>query len=391
MHGMPVAVLTGHGPRSWSRCRARCPPSPPRDVRQIGLRDVDLGEKRPAARAAASRSSTCATSTRSACARRCGWRSTTSTPTPTCTSASTSTSSTTRSRPGSGRPVRGGPTYREAHLCMEMIADTGRLGSLDIVELNPALDVRSETATARGRPRREPVRQEHAAARARSRWRSPARRTPNACRSPALTASGSTSVRGTSTEVTPTTISRLRVPGQQRGVLEAAADDRAHDVDRERGLRVGGLARTAWRRRCWPGRSAGTPAGPRRPVGARTAAAAASRAGRRTRPPATAAMPAKTTGSGGVRIRLVGLDGGQHDHQHAGEHQGVHQPGGAEQQREGGDVLGLQQQERRAHEEQVGVRPHRPERPAEQPQRDQRRRAGCRRSPRGRCSGSRRP
>ena len=43
--------------------------------------------------------------------------------------------------------MRGGPTYREAHLCMEMIADTGRLGSLDIVELNPALDVRSQTST----------------------------------------------------------------------------------------------------------------------------------------------------------------------------------------------------------------------------------------------------
>jgi hypothetical protein len=39
--------------------------------------------------------------------------------------------------PGTGTTVRGGPTYREAQLCMEMIADTGRLGSLDIVELNP--------------------------------------------------------------------------------------------------------------------------------------------------------------------------------------------------------------------------------------------------------------
>jgi len=43
--------------------------------------------------------------------------------------------------------VPGGPTYREAQLCMEMIADTGRLGSLDIVELNPAFDVRNRTAT----------------------------------------------------------------------------------------------------------------------------------------------------------------------------------------------------------------------------------------------------
>ena len=48
--------------------------------------------------------------------------------------------------PGVGTTVPGGPTYREAQLCMEMIADTGRLGSLDIVELNPALDERNRTA-----------------------------------------------------------------------------------------------------------------------------------------------------------------------------------------------------------------------------------------------------
>jgi uncharacterized protein (TIGR00730 family) len=49
-------------------------------------------------------------------------------------------------RPGVGTTVPGGPTYREAQLCMEMIADTGRMGSLDVVELNPALDVRNKTA-----------------------------------------------------------------------------------------------------------------------------------------------------------------------------------------------------------------------------------------------------
>jgi arginase len=48
--------------------------------------------------------------------------------------------------PGVGTPVRGGPTYREAQLAMEMIADTGLLGSLDLVELNPALDHRNATA-----------------------------------------------------------------------------------------------------------------------------------------------------------------------------------------------------------------------------------------------------
>jgi len=48
--------------------------------------------------------------------------------------------------PGVSTPVRGGLTYREIQLCMEMIADTGCLGSLDVMEINPALDVRNRTA-----------------------------------------------------------------------------------------------------------------------------------------------------------------------------------------------------------------------------------------------------
>jgi arginase len=48
--------------------------------------------------------------------------------------------------PGVGTTVPGGPNYREAQLVMEMIADTGRMGSLDIVELNPAFDEHNKTA-----------------------------------------------------------------------------------------------------------------------------------------------------------------------------------------------------------------------------------------------------
>jgi arginase len=48
--------------------------------------------------------------------------------------------------PGVGTAVRGGPTYREAQLCMEMSADTGRLASLDVMELNPARDLQNRTA-----------------------------------------------------------------------------------------------------------------------------------------------------------------------------------------------------------------------------------------------------
>ncbi|MGE3508409.1 MAG: arginase [Vicinamibacterales bacterium] len=48
--------------------------------------------------------------------------------------------------PGVGTPVRGGLDYREAHLVMEIVADSGLLTSLDMVEVNPTLDVRNATA-----------------------------------------------------------------------------------------------------------------------------------------------------------------------------------------------------------------------------------------------------
>jgi arginase len=48
--------------------------------------------------------------------------------------------------PGVGTPVKGGLSYREAHVAMEMVAESGRLTSLDLVELNPTLDLRNTTA-----------------------------------------------------------------------------------------------------------------------------------------------------------------------------------------------------------------------------------------------------
>jgi arginase len=48
--------------------------------------------------------------------------------------------------PGVGTPVRGGLTYREAHLAMELVAEAGIAGSLDVVEVNPILDRENETA-----------------------------------------------------------------------------------------------------------------------------------------------------------------------------------------------------------------------------------------------------
>ena len=48
--------------------------------------------------------------------------------------------------PGVGTPVRGGVTYREAHLAMEMIADSEAMVSLEVVEINPVIDVHNQTA-----------------------------------------------------------------------------------------------------------------------------------------------------------------------------------------------------------------------------------------------------
>jgi arginase len=51
-----------------------------------------------------------------------------------------------RHAPGVGTPVAGGLTYREAHLACEMIAETGKLLGMDMVEVNPILDVHNATA-----------------------------------------------------------------------------------------------------------------------------------------------------------------------------------------------------------------------------------------------------
>jgi len=51
-----------------------------------------------------------------------------------------------RHAPGVGTPVSGGLTYREAHLACEMLAETGKLAGMDMVEVNPVLDVQNQTA-----------------------------------------------------------------------------------------------------------------------------------------------------------------------------------------------------------------------------------------------------
>ncbi|MGH9395404.1 MAG: arginase [Terriglobia bacterium] len=49
--------------------------------------------------------------------------------------------------PGVGTPVRGGLTFREAHLALEMVADSGKMVALELVEVNPIIDIMNKTAT----------------------------------------------------------------------------------------------------------------------------------------------------------------------------------------------------------------------------------------------------
>jgi arginase len=145
IHGMPVACLCGHGPQELVEIGGHVPALNPRDIRQIGIRSVDEGEKRLVHDIGIEVFDM-------RYIDEMGMRHTMEL-------ALALLDANTHLHvsldvdfldpdiaPGVGTTVRGGPTYREAQLCMEMIADTGRLASLDLVELNPALDIRNQTA-----------------------------------------------------------------------------------------------------------------------------------------------------------------------------------------------------------------------------------------------------
>lgn len=145
LHGMPVAVLCGFGPASLTSIGGVTPAMHPAWFREVGIRSVDEGEKRfvhEQGLEVFDMRSIDELGVREAMAL-----------------ALEGLDDDTHLHvsfdvdfldpeiaPGVGTTVPGGPSYREAQLCMEMIADTGRVASLDIVELNPALDVRNKTA-----------------------------------------------------------------------------------------------------------------------------------------------------------------------------------------------------------------------------------------------------
>jgi arginase len=145
IHGMPVACLCGHGPAELIEIGGQVPAISPKVVRQIGIRSVDAGEKRLVHEAGLEVFDM-------RYIDEMGMRHTME------LALATMDAHThlhvsfdvdfldPEIAPGVGTTIPGGPTYREAQLCMEMIADSGRLASLDVMELNPALDVRNKTA-----------------------------------------------------------------------------------------------------------------------------------------------------------------------------------------------------------------------------------------------------
>ncbi len=145
IHGMPVACLCGIGPEALTRLGGSAPAVTPAQIRQIGIRSVDQGEKRLIKEhgldvydmryideVGMKRAMEEALDGMDA---------------DTHLHVSFDVDFLDPSiAPGVGTTVPGGPNYREAQLVMEMIADSGRMGSLDIMELNPVLDTRNETA-----------------------------------------------------------------------------------------------------------------------------------------------------------------------------------------------------------------------------------------------------
>jgi arginase len=145
IHGMPVACLCGFGPQELIEIGGHVPAISPKWIRQIGIRSVDAGEKKFVHDQELDVFDM-------RFIDEMGMRHTMEL-------ALADLDENTHLHvsfdvdfldpdiaPGVGTTIYGGPTYREAQLCMEMIADTGLMGSLDVMELNPALDVRNKTA-----------------------------------------------------------------------------------------------------------------------------------------------------------------------------------------------------------------------------------------------------
>jgi arginase len=146
VHGMPLACCVGRGPRELTDIFGYCPKVAGRNVALVGIRDVDVTE-RPVVRESGVTAFTMRDidelGLRKVMEQAIGI-------------VSKGTAGFHLSfdmdfvdpmeAPGVGTPVRGGVTYREAHLAMETICDCSRMVSMEIVEVNPVLDEVNRTA-----------------------------------------------------------------------------------------------------------------------------------------------------------------------------------------------------------------------------------------------------
>jgi arginase len=146
VHGMPLACCTGHGPPELTNIFGFAPKVEAKNVALVGLRDVDRAEvlnvRSIGVRAFTMRDidehGLRAVMNQAIAAASQG-------------TAGFHVSFDMESvdpdeAPGVGTPVRGGLTYREAHLAMEIINDSGRMLGMEVVEVNPVLDAANRTA-----------------------------------------------------------------------------------------------------------------------------------------------------------------------------------------------------------------------------------------------------
>ncbi len=146
VHGMPLACCVGVGPDSLAGMFGFSPKVDPSNVALVGIRDVDLLE----------RGTVRDTGVRAFTMRDIDERGMRPVMDEAIAIATSGTSGFHLSvdmdfvdpeyAPGVGTPVRGGATYREAHLAMEVICDSGRMVSMEVVEVNPVIDEVNRTA-----------------------------------------------------------------------------------------------------------------------------------------------------------------------------------------------------------------------------------------------------
>lgn len=147
VHGMPLAALLGLGPEPLSNLFEYSPKVDPANVVLIGVRDIDATEKENIRRAGITEVYTM---------RDIDERGMRTVMEEALRAAGRGTIGyhvsldmdwiDPEDAPGVGTPVRGGATYREAHLAMEIIADHGRMLALEVVEVNPVIDEHNRTA-----------------------------------------------------------------------------------------------------------------------------------------------------------------------------------------------------------------------------------------------------